>query len=61
VNTSLPTTVIDPSETPFGLHSVCHTLRDANATLQRFAWLGDQLAVAEWTRVTEEAETVRKC
>ena len=58
VNTSLPSTVIDPTETPFGLHSVCRTLRDANATLQRFAWLGDQLAVAEWTRETEEAETV---
>ncbi|WP_096725434.1 helix-turn-helix domain-containing protein [Paraburkholderia acidicola] len=46
------------ADTPFGLQSVCHTLRDANATLERFAWLGDHLAVAEWTRLTEEAETV---
>lgn len=52
------TAVIDPADTPFGLQSVCHTLRGANAKLERFAWLGDQLAVAEWTRVTEEAETV---
>jgi AraC family transcriptional regulator len=59
VNTAIqPGTAIDSTETPFGIQSVCHTLRDANATLQRFAWLGDQLAVAEWTRETEEAETV---
>jgi AraC family transcriptional regulator len=58
VNTNPTTAVIDPADTPFGLQSVCHTLRDANAKLERFAWLGDQLAVAEWTRVTEEAETV---
>lgn len=43
---------------PFGLQSVCRTLSEANATLERFAWLGDQLAIAEWTRVTEESETV---
>ncbi|HEY1998173.1 AraC family transcriptional regulator [Paraburkholderia sp.] len=58
MNTNPTTAVIDPADTPFGLQSVCHTLRDANAKLERFAWLGDQLAVAEWTRVTEEAETV---
>jgi AraC family transcriptional regulator len=58
VNSSLPAAVTDPAETPFGLHSVCRTLRDANAKLERFAWLGDQLAIAEWTRETKEAETV---
>ena len=58
MNASPPAAVTDPTETPFGLHSVCHTLRDANAKLERFAWLGDQLAVAEWTRETKEAETV---
>jgi AraC family transcriptional regulator len=58
VNPCLPTAATDPAETPFGLHSVCRTLRDANAKLERFAWLGDRLAVAEWSRVTKEAETV---
>ena len=58
MNNCPPTAVIDPAEPPFGIQSVCHTLRDANAKLERFAWLGDQLAVAEWTRVTDEAETV---
>jgi len=43
---------------PFGLQSVCHTLASADAVLERFAWLGDQLAVAIWTRRTDEAETV---
>jgi AraC family transcriptional regulator len=43
---------------PFGLQSVCRTLRDANATLERFAWLGDHLAAAVWTRETREAETI---
>ncbi|AUT73236.1 AraC family transcriptional regulator [Paraburkholderia hospita] len=57
VNTPLiPTT--DPAAPPFGLHSVCKTLSDSNATLERFAWLGDQLAVAIWTRETKEAETI---
>jgi len=58
LNASPPSTVIAPAETPFGLQSVCHTLRDANAKLERFAWLGDQLALAEWTRETKEAETI---
>jgi AraC family transcriptional regulator len=48
----------DPAASPFGLHSVCQTLSQSNATLDRFAWLGDQLAVAIWTRETEEAETI---
>jgi AraC family transcriptional regulator len=58
VNARPPAPAIDSTETPFGLHSVCHTLRSANANLERFAWLGDQLAIAVWTRDTEEAETV---
>lgn len=58
VNSCLPDSATDPAVTPFGIQSVCHTLRDANATLRRFAWLGDQLAVAEWTRETKEDETV---
>ncbi|MGF6757643.1 AraC family transcriptional regulator [Paraburkholderia sp. GAS42] len=58
VNPNPPAPVIDLAETPFGLHSVCRTLGESNATLERFAWLGDQLAVAIWRRETEEAETI---
>lgn len=47
----------DHTDAPFGLRSVCHTLRDTDAHLDRFAWLGDHLAVAIWTRDTEEADT----
>ena len=50
--------VPDTADIPFGLHSVCRTLSESNATLERFAWLGDQLAVAVWTRHTREAETI---
>ncbi|ACC73378.1 transcriptional regulator, AraC family [Paraburkholderia phymatum STM815] len=57
VNTSHLVTT-DPGDPPFGLHSVCQTLSECNATLDRFAWLGDQLAIAIWTRETREAETV---
>ncbi|CAD6518047.1 HTH-type transcriptional activator RhaR [Paraburkholderia sabiae] len=57
VNTP-PLATTDPADPPFGLHSVCQTLSECNATLDRFAWLGDQLAVAIWTRETKEAETV---
>ncbi|KAF1029555.1 MAG: Arabinose operon regulatory protein [Burkholderia plantarii] len=56
-----PASAIDlagTADTPFGLQSVCHTLAAAQAKLLRFAWLGDHLAVAEWTRATEESETV---
>ncbi len=42
---------------PLGLQSVCRTLAETDAHLQRFAWLGDHLAIAEWTRDTEVAET----
>jgi AraC family transcriptional regulator len=48
----------DSAETSFGLHSVCRTLREANATLERFTWLGDHLAAAVWTRETRESETI---
>ncbi|MFM0492004.1 AraC family transcriptional regulator, partial [Paraburkholderia graminis] len=58
MNTSPPVPVIDATETPFGIQSVCHTLGTSNANLDRFAWLGDGLAIAVWTRDTEVAETV---
>jgi AraC family transcriptional regulator len=48
----------DLAGTSFGLHSVLRTLNEANATLERFTWLGDHLAAAVWTRVTRESETV---
>jgi AraC family transcriptional regulator len=41
----------------FGMHSVGVTLADANATLERFAWLGDRLAAAIWRRDIIEDET----
>ncbi|WP_425470883.1 helix-turn-helix domain-containing protein [Trinickia fusca] len=44
-------------DTPFGLHSVGRTLAQANATLERFAWLGDHLAAAVWRRDIIEEET----
>lgn len=38
-------------------HAVFNTLRGTNAELERFAWLGDELAVAIWRRETDEEET----
>ncbi len=38
-------------------HAVFNTLRGTNAELERFAWLGDELAVAVWRRETTEEET----
>jgi AraC family transcriptional regulator len=38
-------------------HAVFKTLRGTNAQLERFAWLGDNLALAIWHRETEEEET----
>lgn len=38
-------------------HAVFHTLRGTNAELERFAWLGDELAIAIWRRETDEEET----
>jgi AraC family transcriptional regulator len=42
---------------PFGMHSIGVTLANANATLERFAWLGDRLAAAVWRRDIVEDET----
>jgi AraC family transcriptional regulator len=39
-------------------HAVFNTLNGTNATLERFTWLGDELAVAIWNRQTDEEETV---
>nr|WP_309491456.1 AraC family transcriptional regulator [Trinickia mobilis] len=50
-------TLDSPAGRSLGVQSVCRTLADANATLERFAWLGDQLAAAVWTRDTDVAET----
>ncbi|HJV73359.1 MAG TPA: AraC family transcriptional regulator [Noviherbaspirillum sp.] len=45
-------------EQPSGIsHAVFNTLRNTNAELERFAWLGDDLAVAIWRRETQEEET----
>jgi AraC family transcriptional regulator len=38
-------------------HAVFNTLRGTNAELERFAWLGDEMAIAIWHRQTEEEET----
>lgn len=38
-------------------HAVFKTLYGTNATLERFAWLGDNLALAVWHRQTDVAET----
>lgn len=38
-------------------HAVFNTLRGTNAELERFAWLGDDLAIAIWQRETDEEET----
>jgi len=38
-------------------HAVFRTLHGTNAELERFAWLGDELAVAIWKRQTDAAET----
>ncbi|NIF69337.1 helix-turn-helix transcriptional regulator [Burkholderia sp. Ap-962] len=46
------------TDLPFGLQSVCRTLAGTDAQLQRFAWLGDHLAIAEWVHEVDVAETV---
>jgi len=38
-------------------HAVFRTMSGTDATLERFAWLGDGLAAAVWHRSTEEAVT----
>jgi AraC family transcriptional regulator len=48
----------DDAHTPGGItHAVFNTLRATNAKLERFALLGDDLALAIWHRQTDEAET----
>ena len=48
-----------PACAPDGLisHAVFRTMSETDAQLERFAWLGDDLAVAIWRRDTEIAET----
>lgn len=48
-----------PARAPDGLisHAVFRTMSETDAQLERFAWLGDDLAVAIWRRDTEIAET----
>ena len=38
-------------------HAVFDTMRHTDATLERFAWLGDGVAAAIWNRTTEESLT----
>lgn len=38
-------------------HAVFNTLRGTNSTLERFAWLGDDLAAAIWSREAKEEQT----
>ena len=47
------------SRAPEGLisHAVFRTMSETDAELERFAWLGDDLALAIWRRDTEVAET----
>jgi len=52
-----PTDALCPDAPPFGMHAVGVTLANANATLERFAWLGDRLAAAIWRRDIVEDET----
>jgi AraC family transcriptional regulator len=52
-----PPALDTPDGQSLGMQSVCRTLTDANATLERFAWLGDRLAAAVWRRDIDVAET----
>jgi AraC family transcriptional regulator len=38
-------------------HAVFDTMRNTDATLERFAWLGDGMAAAIWNRKTDESLT----
>ncbi|MQA41207.1 AraC family transcriptional regulator [Rugamonas aquatica] len=55
----LNATDASPARAPDGLisHAVFRTMSETDAVLERFAWLGDELAVAIWRRDTEVAET----
>lgn len=53
-----PDTAANPLPDPGRItHAVFRTLHATNAELERFAWLGDELAIAIWRRQTEEEET----
>jgi AraC family transcriptional regulator len=54
---NLPATLL--SALPDGAlsHSVFKTMSETEAQLERFAWLGDELALAIWSRDTPVAET----
>ena len=49
--------IIGATDTPTGMKSVFDTLKTAEATLERFAWLGDELAIAIWQRDGGNEET----
>lgn len=53
----LPAPIV-PAQVETITHAVFSTLRETNAELERFAWLGDELAVAIWTRQTDVSETI---
>ncbi|WP_413196238.1 helix-turn-helix domain-containing protein [Pararobbsia alpina] len=42
--------IVSVEDTPQGIRSVYDTLKTAHARLERFAWLGDELAIAIWQR-----------
>lgn len=52
-----PSVLAHAGDDALGLQSVYGALASAEAHLLRFAWLGDHLALAEWARCTDEAET----
>jgi len=55
----LPATLLSPSGLPEGRlsRSVFKTMSETDAELERFTWLGDELALAIWRRDTPCAET----
>lgn len=42
--------IVGAADAPQGIPSVYDTLKHARANLERFAWLGDELAIAIWQR-----------
>jgi AraC family transcriptional regulator len=48
--------MLDLANTPFS-HAVFNTMRGTDATLERFAWLGDGMAAAIWNRRADEELT----
>jgi AraC family transcriptional regulator len=57
LKTSLPSEYGDPHHGDGISHAVFKTLHATNARLERFALLGDDLALAIWHRQIDEAET----